>query len=148
MRSRDSLRSVVVEAVKPTASGIADGRCEQRGAPNHAPRVEPDPRFRFANERTYLAWNRTGLALIAGGLAVSQFLKVGVSGAQLIVALPLIAFGASLSYRSFRHWQRNERALRLAEPLPESILPRVLVYGVSIFGVAAAALAILHFASS
>ena len=33
--------------------------------------TEPDPRFTFANERTYLAWNRTGLALVGGGLALA-----------------------------------------------------------------------------
>ena len=34
--------------------------------------VEPDPRLTFANERTFLAWNRTALALVAGGLAAAQ----------------------------------------------------------------------------
>ena len=34
----------------------------------------PDYRFSLANERTFLAWLRTGLALIAGGLGVAQFL--------------------------------------------------------------------------
>ncbi|HET9720820.1 MAG TPA: DUF202 domain-containing protein [Solirubrobacteraceae bacterium] len=33
---------------------------------------DPDPRFTFANERTFLAWNRTALALIAAGLARSS----------------------------------------------------------------------------
>src|SRR3954462_10286719 len=33
----------------------------------------PDPRFTFANERTFLAWIRTSLALIAGGLGVDAF---------------------------------------------------------------------------
>jgi putative redox protein len=41
-----------------------------------------------------LAWNRTALALIAGGLVVSQLLKVSSGGAALTVALALIAFGA------------------------------------------------------
>jgi putative membrane protein len=107
--------------------------------------TEPDARFTFANERTFLAWNRTALALIAGGLAVAQFLKLGLSGAQLIVALPLIGFGAYMSLSSYRTWQRNQRALRLGQPLPASALPRILLYGVSVFAVAATALAILHF---
>jgi len=108
---------------------------------------EPDPRFKFANERTYLAWSRTALALIVGGLAVAQFVKVSAAGTQLIVALPLIALGGYLSLRSYRHWQNNERALRLAEPLPASSLPRVLLYGIATFAVAAAALAVIHFTS-
>jgi hypothetical protein len=33
---------------------------------------EPDYRFTFANERTFLAWIRTALALIAGGVAVAS----------------------------------------------------------------------------
>ncbi len=35
---------------------------------------EPDVRFTYANERTYLAWNRTALALIATGAAATQLL--------------------------------------------------------------------------
>ena len=31
--------------------------------------TEPDVRFSLANERTFLAWTRTALALIAGALA-------------------------------------------------------------------------------
>src|SRR6516164_623531 len=92
-RSEDSLRPVDLGPVKPLASGVPDGRIEPSSVLS---RAEPDPRFRFANETTYLAWTRTGLAVIAGGLAVARFLNVGVSGAQLGVALPLIAFGALL----------------------------------------------------
>ena len=35
---------------------------------------EPDARFSYANERTFLAWNRTALALIATGVAATQLL--------------------------------------------------------------------------
>ena len=31
---------------------------------------EPDPRFTLANERTFLAWIRTALGLLAGGIGV------------------------------------------------------------------------------
>ena len=63
--------------------------------------TDPDPRFTLANERTFLAWNRTALALIAGGLAVAQFLKFGIGGGRLILALPLIALGAAMSLSSY-----------------------------------------------
>jgi putative membrane protein len=101
----------------------------------------PDPRLTFANERTFLAWNRTALALIAGGLAVSQLLKVGPGHAELA----LITFGAFISCTGYRHWQRTERALRLGRPVAPSALPRFLACGVVGFALAAAGLAILRF---
>jgi putative membrane protein len=107
----------------------------------------PDPRVSFANERTFLAWNRTALALIAGGLAVSQLLKVSFGGAALTVALGLVAFGAFMSFTGYRHWQRNERAIRLGQPIMPSALPRFLSCGVAGFAVAAAALTILRLVS-
>jgi putative membrane protein len=119
-----------------------DGRTQASDAKGS----DPDPRFTFANERTYLAWNRTSLALIAGGLAVAQFVKAGFAGAQLIVALPLIAFGAFMAHRSYRRWQQNEQALRLSQSLPASALPRVLAYGVGVFAIAATVLAFVRFA--
>ena len=58
---------------------------------------DPDPRFTLANERTYLAWNRTALALIGGGLAAGQLLDFHSRTARLIVALPPIALGLILA---------------------------------------------------
>ncbi len=58
---------------------LDDGPQGSGGAASE-PGAEPDPRFTFANERTYLAWSRTALALIVAGLAVAQFVKVGVNG--------------------------------------------------------------------
>jgi putative membrane protein len=109
--------------------------------------TDPDPRFTLANERTFLAWNRTALALIAGGLAVAQFLKLGLGGARLILALPLIALGAAMSLSSYRRWERNERALRLKQPLPTSALPRMLAYAIVLVAIAATALAVVEYAS-
>jgi inner membrane protein YidH len=79
---------------------------------------DPDPRFTLANERTYLAWNRTALALIGGGLAAGQLLDFDSRTARLVVALPPIALGLALALMSYRRWEANERALRLDEPLP------------------------------
>src|SRR5262245_22169839 len=87
---------------------------------------EPDPRFTMANERTFLAWNRTALALIGGGLAAGQLLDFDSRGARLVVALPPIALGLVLALISYRRWQANERALRLEESLPGVAPPRIL----------------------
>ena len=104
--------------------------------------TDPDPRFTYANERTFLAWNRTALALIAAGLAVVALLPDFELeyGARLIGVL-LIALGALLAYVSFLRWERNERAMRLGEPLPPSNLPRILAFGVAIAALIAAVVA-------
>ena len=95
---------------------------------------EPDPRFTLANERTYLAWNRTALALIGGGLAAGQLLDFDSRATRLIVALPPIVLGLALALMSYRRWEANERALRLDEPLPTGA-PRLLAIGVAVVGV-------------
>lgn len=88
---------------------------------------DPDERFSFANERTFLAWNRTALALVTAGLAITQLLpSFGIAGGRQIIGLPLIALGAVLAWLSYREWVANERALRLKEPLPPSRLPIVV----------------------
>jgi len=95
---------------------------------------DPDPRFTLANERTYLAWNRTALALIGGGLAAGQLLDFDSRATRLIVALPPIVLGLALALMSYRRWEANERALRLDEPLPTGA-PRLLAIGVAVVGV-------------
>lgn len=96
---------------------------------------EPDPRFTLANERTFLAWIRTAMALIGGGLAAGQLLDFDSRGARLAVALPPIALGLMLALTSYRRWEANERALRLGEPLPGGGPPRLLAAGIAAVGV-------------
>ena len=103
---------------------------------------DPDVRFSYANERTFLAWNRTALALIATGLAVVALLpKFNVNTGRRLIGVPLIALGALVSVLSFRRWDANERAMRLGEPLPPSNLTRVLAFGVAILATVAAIIA-------
>lgn len=109
---------------------------------------DPDPRFTFANERTFLAWNRTSLALIAAGLAVAQLLKFGIPEARLVIALPLIGLGAYTAFSSYRRWEANERALRLGHPLPYSGMPKGLAIGVGLVAIAAGVIAVLDLVAS
>ena len=103
---------------------------------------EPDVRFSYANERTFLAWNRTALALIAAGLAVTTLLpKLDVDYGRRIIGVPLIALGAFVAWTSYRRWEDNERAMRLGQPLPPSNLPRVLAVGIAIAALLAAVIA-------
>jgi len=61
-----------------------------------------------------------------------------------VAALALMLFGAVMSASSYRHWQRNERALRLGQPVAPSALPRFLANGVAGFAAAAAVLAVVR----
>ncbi len=118
------------------ANARRERRLEQTGS-------EPDPRFTFANERTFLAWNRTALALIAAGLAAAQFLHFNLPGLRLIIAVPLIVLGAVLALASFLHWEDSERAMRLRQPLRYSWMPRVLTGGIVVIAVFGAILAVV-----
>lgn len=99
-----------------------------------------DARFTYANERTFLAWNRTALALIAGGLAIAQLLDFRFAAARAVAAVPLLVLGAALSVASYRRWIACERAMHAGLPLPPSELPRTLVIGLIVvaFGAATA----------
>jgi putative membrane protein len=117
-------------------SSRRERRLEQTGS-------DPDPRFTFANERTFLAWNRTALALIAAGLAAAQFLKFNLHGLRLIIAVPLIVLGAALALASYLHWEDSERAMRLRQPLRYSWMPRVLTAGIAVIAVCGGILAVV-----
>ena len=98
----------------------------------------PDVRFTYANERTFLAWNRTALALIATGVAATQLLpKFDIEFGRRLLGLPLIALGAILAITSYRYWQRNELAMRRDEPLPRSPMPLVLSIGIGVIAIIA-----------
>jgi putative membrane protein len=105
---------------------------------------DPDPRFTLANERTFLAWNRTALALVGGGLAAGQLLDFDSTAARLVVALPPIGLGATLALMSYRRWERNERALRLEQPLPSEGPPRLLAWGIAVLAVVIAVVVIIN----
>ncbi|SCK52525.1 YidH family protein [Streptomyces sp. WMMB 322] len=86
----------------------------------------PDYRFSLANERTFLAWIRTALALVAGGIAVDQFLTELSWAVRTAIAVAVLAFGALCAFRAVNHWMRCERAMRRDEDLPVSRFPVLL----------------------
>jgi len=108
---------------------------------------EPDVRFSYANERTFLAWIRTSLGLVTAGLAITQLLPpFDLPGGRRLIGLPLIALGVVLALFSFRNWQDNEQAMRAGRPLSKSMLPRVTALVVSV--VAVVGLMLVIFAGS
>ncbi len=101
-----------------------------------------DPRFRYANERTFLAWIRTALALITAGLAVTQLLpEFKVAGGRRILGLPLIVLGIWACAAAFREWDGNERAMRAGDPISPSRMPIIVAIGVAVVAVCAFVLA-------
>ncbi|MDB1089070.1 DUF202 domain-containing protein [Streptomyces sp. ACA25] len=95
----------------------------------------PDYRFSLANERTFLAWLRTALALVAGGIAVDQFLTELGRAMRTGIALALLAGGALCAVRAVNHWVRCERAMRRGEDLPVGRFPALLAVGTAVAAV-------------
>jgi len=106
---------------------------------------DPDVRFTYANERTFLAWSRTALALVVTGIAATQLLpKLDIEGARRLIGIPLIVLGAALEIVAYRHWYDNERAMRLHEPLPASRMTLVLAVGITIVAIIATTVALVQ----
>ncbi|MCV7282184.1 DUF202 domain-containing protein [Mycolicibacterium flavescens] len=103
---------------------------------------EPDYRFTLANERTFLAWIRTALALIAGGIAVVQFVpSFGIPGVRHGLGLALTAGGGALAALAVRRWRQVQSAMRRDEDLPPTRVPALL--GGALFVVTVAVLIVL-----
>ena len=96
--------------------------------------AEPDPRFTFANERTFLAWLRTALALVVAGVAVDVLAESGDADADGYrpLAVALVVLGMAASAAAFARWMANERAMRRREPLPGLGAGTVLAGGIAV----------------
>lgn len=102
----------------------------------------PDYRFTLANERTFLAWVRTALALMAAGVALVQFVP-GLNVVRHALGFLLIGLGGALAGASYAHWERNERAMRLGVDLPHSPIPRLLSVALALTALTALVLLII-----
>ena len=117
----------------------------------HASKLEdvgspPDPRWSLANERTYLAWNRTAMAMVVGGAALSQLSADSDARAVLrdCVAVVILVVGSILAFTSHRRWYDAEKAMRLGEPLPIRT-PRFLSVAIAAAGVGGLLLSLAAF---
>lgn len=99
---------------------------------------EPDPRFTLANERTYLTWLSTSLALCAGGIAMAAVAD-GVFTPWLrdVLAVVLILLAAAAATLAYPRWRQVQRAMRRSEPLPAPRMAPVIGYGVAAVAVLA-----------
>ncbi|WP_199435369.1 YidH family protein [Qaidamihabitans albus] len=116
---------------------------EPRGNNGGTGETEPDYRFTLANERTFLAWIRTALGLVAGGVAVHQLLpELADYGPRTALATIAIALAMILAAASYPRWRQVQRAMRRGAPLPRSGLLIVLAGGVLVLTVFAAVLVV------
>ena len=78
-----------------------------------------DTQADLTNERTYLAWLRTGLALMASGVAAERVLPAeGIVWARQLIGVTLILAGVVTAAFARRRWQSVDRALRAGRPVP------------------------------
>lgn len=106
---------------------------------------EPDPRFTFANERTFLAWIRTGLGFLAAGVAIAAVagLNERLSLEVRVASLLLVLCGLGCAVGAWARWIRSERAMREGRALPSSPLLLVLVGVVVVVALIAVAVLVL-----
>jgi len=83
--------------------------------------TEPDYRMSLAAERTYLAYVRTALALLAGGVAVVGALPdAGYLGLRRAIGLLLVLAGLLVAATARGRWRHIDTAMRRGDPLPVS----------------------------
>lgn len=103
--------------------------------------ADPDYRFSLANERTYLAWIRTSLALLAGGVALEAVVPdFGPPGLKPIAGFALVLLATLLPLLAYRRWRSTEEALRLGRSLPGPHLLRTVAGGLLVIGLIVAAM--------
>ncbi|MUL40454.1 DUF202 domain-containing protein [Streptomonospora sp. PA3] len=113
----------------PSTGGVQTG--DERSGGSRG--VEPDYRFTLANERTFLAWIRTALALIAGAVAVLHLVPLDWhAGVQLAIGLALTGLAIVITVYAPLRWLSVQKAMRRGRPLPMSALPVITAVGVAL----------------
>ena len=100
-------------------------------SPGPGPDDEPDYRFTLANERTYLAWMRTAIGLLAAGVGVAYLSGFDVPG-RTFLAAALVVLAMSTGGLAYRHWRVTDRAIRAGDPLPRPPMIAVLSIAMTI----------------
>ena len=97
--------------------------------------TEPDPRFTLANERTFLAWTRTALALISAGVALEALALPLQPTLRLTASVILLTLGIVVPPLAWLTWGAVELALRQGAPLPSSKVALPLAAGIALAGI-------------
>ncbi|MFF0487601.1 YidH family protein [Nocardia sp. NPDC004068] len=93
---------------------------------------ELDYRFTLANERTFLAWIRTALGLLAAGVAVRELVRpFRRHDTRTALALACIVLAGIVALGAYARWRRVEEVMRRGGPLPRTVLAPVLAVGIA-----------------
>jgi len=99
------------------------------------PEVEPDYRFTLANERTFLAWQRTALGLLAAAVAVVQLIpELSIPGARHALGILLGLLAILTAGMGILRWKQADHAMRRGLPLPRHPTPMYLGIGLVLVG--------------
>ncbi len=117
--------------------------CGNERHAGHVPESDPDYRFTLANERTFLAWQRTALGLLAASVALVQLVpQLAIPGARQVLGALLAVLATLTSGMGLLRWQQADRAMRRGLPLPRHPTPGYLALGLSLVGLIALGLVI------
>ncbi len=108
---------------------------DHQNTPPDAASNEPDYRFTLANERTFLAWQRTALGLLAASVATLQFLPQQTHPAlRFGLGLTLGILAMVVAIGGLRRWRGNDDAIRSDRALPRSSMTVLLASGIGALG--------------
>ncbi len=97
-----------------------------------------DYRMSLAAERTYLAYIRTALALLAAGVAVVGALPdAGHQGLRRVIGVLLVLVGLVVAGTARLRWSQVDAAMRRGDPLPHARTTTIVTVGVVLAGVLA-----------
>lgn len=117
--------------------------------PSAEPERTVDPRLFQANERTLLAWVRTGLGLIAFGFVLERVdgwlcamapadVAVARSAGTAWIGVGFVVLGFLANSLAILRFVRSRRALRIGAALPTDLFPIAFAAGLTMLGAALA----------
>lgn len=122
---------------------VADNTAADARDADNAAQHEPDYRFTMANERTFLAWQRTALGLLAAAVALVQLVpELTIPGARRALGVGLAVLAILTSGMGLLRWQQADRAMRRGDPLPRHPSPTYLAVGLTLVAIIALGLVI------
>ncbi|MEV6768135.1 DUF202 domain-containing protein [Nocardia sp. NPDC051030] len=99
---------------------------------------ELDYRFTLANERTFLAWMRTALGLLAGGVAVHELVRpFRHHGVRTAIAMACLVLAAVIAVGAYGRWRHVQAAMERGAPMPRTVMVPILAFGIAVIAVLA-----------